>query len=138
MRPLYETEEDKSREAAVCNYICSSYNAAFVKSEDLSAFDGVFTQIDGSPIAVAEVKIRSNDSRKYPTYMISATKVDRILDYANANNVFPMLVVGFTDGVFMTKLDKKYPRASGGRRDRNDPRDIEACVFIPMEKFKLL
>jgi hypothetical protein len=138
MRPIYETDYDRQREGSVSAYVTEKYRCTFKKSEDLTSFDGVFADYNGQDFAVAEIKVRNNRSDKYPTYMISAAKVDAILAYANDRALFPMLLVGFTNGVFITKLSNHYLKSLGGRRDRNDPSDIEVCVYIPMERFKAL
>lgn len=138
MRPIYETDYDRQRESSVSAYVSEKYRCTFKKSEDLTPFDGIFVDRNGQDFAVVEIKVRNNRSDKYPTYMISAAKVDAILSYADNMGLFPMLLVRFTDGVFITKLSDRYLKSLGGRQDRNDPSDIEICVYIPMEKFKAL
>lgn len=138
MRPIYETEYDRQQEDSVGMYVAEKYGCVFRKSEALASFDGVFSKFDGVDFALAEIKVRNNSRYKYPTYMISAAKVDAILSNARNMGLFPILIVCFTDGVFITKLSDRYPKSLGGRRDRNDPNDVEMCVYIPMEEFKAL
>lgn len=138
MRPIYETDEDRSREGEVAAYIEQKYNCKFVRSEKLTVVDGVLLHPNGNAAALVEIKVRNNESARYPTYMLSATKWRNGLAEATNQGVVFLLVVRFTDGVFVTKLKQKYQVGEGGRRDRNDPKDIEQCIFIPMSDFRKL
>ena len=117
MRPIYETKQDKRNEVVVAKYTLLAH---------------------GRPRALVEIKVRTNTSSTYATYMISAVKVDAIINTAKEQGLIPFLVVKFTDGIFITKLVEDFKRGLGGRYDRGDTRDIEECMYIPMNKFKKL
>ena len=137
MRPIYETEQDKRNEIVVAKYITEKYGGTYVPSEGLAPFDGTLLTY-GCPRALVEIKVRTNTSSTYATYMIGATKVDAIITTAKEQGLIPFLIVKFTDGIFITKLADNFKRGLGGRYDRGDTKDIEECMYIPMNKFKKL
>ena len=135
MRPTYERDFDRNNEVYIKDCLEASGNFTYSKAESFSPMDGTLSRA-GKPIAMVEIKTRTNASDKYPTYMISATKVKKILLMCKENKTIPMLVVRFTDGVFATELKDGYAISKGGRKDRNDSCDIESCVYIPMKEFR--
>jgi hypothetical protein len=138
MRPIYETESDRRNEVSVQEFLTTKYSCRYEKTAHLATADAILSNADGVPWAVLEVKTRKNSSTKYPTYMISANKVNGMMQLAEERGCVPLLVVKFTDGIFAIKLRRGFDTASGGRQDRGDFRDIETCVYIPMERFRQL
>ena len=134
MRPIYENEYDRSNEGYIKNYIESKSEFTYEKSEPFSSIDGLLFQA-GEHVGNVEIKTRTNASGKYPTYMISAMKVDSILHMSKEDKVIPLLIVRFTDGVFTVVLEDRYEKRLGGRHDRNDSHDTETCMYIPMTEF---
>jgi hypothetical protein len=108
------------------------------KAAGRDAFDYAATR--GKNItAFVEVKTRTNPMHKYPTYMISMTKV------MNANAVFmstgtpSLLVVKWTDCMGWVQLNQnKFTLEIGGRRDRHDAQDIEPVCHISIDLFKVI
>eukprot|EP00919_Chromeraceae_sp_WS-2016_P060823 GHVR01144332.1.p2 GENE.GHVR01144332.1~~GHVR01144332.1.p2 ORF type:complete len:139 (-),score=5.76 GHVR01144332.1:6-422(-) len=135
MRPLYETDSDRARESDVFEYIKSKIDCDVVKAPENAHFDGFLVGPNNLPMAMVEVKNRNNASTKYPTYMLSANKCRKCKELSDSSGVPFVLVVRFTDGVFALTVKGEYPVEMGGRYDRNDPRDKEPCMFIPMDKF---
>ena len=139
MRPIYETEEDKLKELGVVEYLQrKGYKFLYTETVPLAPFDGYMARPDGANFALVEIKNRRNASDAYPTYMISANKVRIMRETAKQHGLKALLFVRFTDGVFLTELRDGEQTGEGGRYDRNDSRDVEECVFIPMERFKQL
>jgi hypothetical protein len=134
-RPFYEAPEHVSEELKVAAYVCNVFSCSYEQYPPLHPLNGKLVQ-DGITKVVAEIKIRNNASTKYPTLMMSSDKWKRGLDWAFIENKPFMLFVKFTDGIFMTKVKNKYDEAIGGRTDRNDPNDVERCVYIPISSFK--
>jgi hypothetical protein len=134
MRPVYENEFDRSNEGYIKKYIESKGKFTYEKSEPVSSIDGLLFQ-DDKHVGNVEIKTRTNASDKYPTYMISAMKVDSILHMSKEDKVIPLLIVRFTDGVFTVVLEDRYEKRLGGRHDRNDSHDTETCMYIPMTEF---
>jgi hypothetical protein len=136
MRPIYETAQDRQREDDVREYISNNYACTYIKSDRLAIVDGYLYSPDQDLIAVVEIKCRNNAHNKYPTYMISAVKWYNGLQLAKDRGVIFLLVVSFTDGVYVTKVKDSYEIKRGGRYDRGDSKDIENCVYIPMSDFR--
>ena len=135
MRPIYETAQDRAREQEVHTYIMDTLDCDFVQTGSLGNVDGFICYKDGRPAAAVEIKTRKNASDKYPTYMLSANKWRNGLVIAEQYNIPFVLIVRFTDGIFAVSLGKSYKPTQGGRYDRGDAKDIEECIYIPMEKF---
>ena len=133
---IYETETDRANESEVFGTITEKYNCTVEKCGHLAYADGYLLYEDGSRGAVVEVKKRNNAHNRYPTYMLSANKHRNLIDISTTQNIPALLFVGFTDGVYAAKLKPEYPTGQGGRYDRNNPLDVERCVYIPLKEFK--
>lgn len=136
MRKIYETDDDRQRQNRIALHLADKWNCTYIRSPDLHFVDGKILNSLGQIAAFVEIKFRNNASNKYPTYMLSAAKWRKALELAGTKKVPFMLVVEFTDGIYATKVKDSYPIAKGGRVDRNDPKDIEDCIYIPMAEFK--
>jgi hypothetical protein len=138
MRPIYETSHDLANEASVADVLSFAWKCDMVKLQVRDAFD--YAALKGKNItAFIEVKARTNPMHKYPTYMVSMTKV------INANAVFiatgtpSLLVVKWTDCIGWVKLNQNnFPLKIGGRKDRNDSQDIEPVCHIAINLFKVI
>lgn len=141
-RPIYETDADREHENEVLRAVLSlTANFFFVKAPELSCYDFEIYVTDTKKLyALGEIKVRNNSSQKYPDYMISRAKLLNCLDEADSLGVHVSLFVRFTDGLFCTKVkpDLPYPSRLAGRYDRQDSRDTEMCVFIPIAEFEFL
>lgn len=136
MRPIYETSADRQREDDVRRYISDNYACIYMKTAVLAGVDGYLYYPDQRLAAIVEIKCRKNAYNKYPTYMISANKWRNGLQLAKEKEVPFMLVVSFTDGVYVTKMKDSYEIKQGGRYDRGDSMDVEDCIYIPMSDFR--
>ena len=136
MRPIYETSADRARENGVRVHLMETFGCQYQKAPPLFCVDGQLLDADGKTAGLVEIKTRKNAHNKYPTYMLSASKWRKAMSLGDTMNVPVMLVVQFTDGVYMTRLKWDYPTAQGGRTDRNDAMDIEECIYIPITEFK--
>ena len=138
MRPIYETPHDLANEASVADVLSSAWNCEMIKLQVRDAFDYAATR--GRNItAFVEIKARTNPMRRYPTYMISMTKV------MSANTIFmstgtpSFLVVRWTDCMGWVQLNQnKFPLEIGGRKDRRDAQDIEPVCHININLFRTL
>lgn len=141
-RPIYETDADREHENEVLRAILNlTANFFFVKAPELSCYDFEIYVTDTKKLyALGEIKVRNNSSQKYPDYMISRAKLLNCLAEADSLGVHVSLFVRFTDGLFCTKVkpDLPYPSRLAGRYDRQDSRDMEMCVFIPIAEFEFL
>ena len=138
MRPIYETELDRTREDRVFRMLAEKMNFDYIGTPQLSAVDKLLCYKNGMLMALAELKIRTNKHDAYSTYLFSATKHSTLLSISESLKVPALLFVKFSDCVAFTKLRFGYEQKSGGRYDRGDHKDIETCVFIPMREFKVI
>lgn len=136
MRPIYETSADRARENGVRVHLMERFGCAYQKAPPLYCIDGQLLNGEGRTVGLVEIKTRKNTHNKYPTYMLSASKWRKAMTLGDTMKVPVMLVVQFTDGIYMTRLKSDYPKAQGGRTDRNDAMDIEECIYIPITEFK--
>jgi hypothetical protein len=135
MRPIYETSEDRQKEQDVFAMVADTFGCVCITTPKLSVADRLLCSAEGVLLGIVELKIRTNPYAKYPTYMLSATKHTQLMNTARALRVPAFLVVKFSDSVKVTRLQEDYPTSVGGRRDRGDNKDIEKCIFIPIEEF---
>ena len=138
MRKVYETSNGRSMEHNLFNELSEKMNCICITTPKLCAVDGLICRLDGSLWCLAEIKIRSNHSNKYTTYLLSSEKHKNIIDISEILKVPALLIVKFTDCVMTTTLRDNYLTSSGGRLDRNDIQDIELCAYIPMSEFRLV
>jgi len=135
VRPRYESSTNVAKELEIAARLCNVFDCTYEQYPPLHAVNGKFIK-DGKVQAIVEIKVRNNASYKYPTLMLSCAKYNKGLDWAHKENAPFILLIMFTDGLFMTKVGSGYDENIGGRSDRNDPNDIERCVYIPMASFK--
>jgi hypothetical protein len=133
-RPKYESEADRGNQ----NYVLSKLERAFGipaerPTEEFAFYDGMFTF--NSRKCVVEVKVRKNERSRYPTYMLSKMKYNTLCD-AVEMGTDALLAVQWTDQLGVIQLPAEHTVSTGGRYDRNDPKDVEEVVLIPIKKFK--
>ena len=138
MRPVYETEAHLQGEEEVAKKLEAWINnplATVVKTPPLAPYDYCIVK-KGLISGVVEIKVRSNPSDKYPTYMISLEKVSQCTSHANIIGCPFYVVVQWTDELGRWKFDRdQYTTGIGGRTDRNDSMDQEAVIYIPIKNF---
>jgi len=138
MRPIYETQDDRDREALVAKKVGDAFNCSMGKLQPRDAFD--FAAMRGDKIVgFVEIKVRANPMGQYSTYMISMTKLATAHAIFAATKTPCILAVQWTDAlgyIDMNAVDVTLKM--GGRSDRNDPRDIEPVCHIDIAAFKLI
>ena len=138
MRPVYETQAHLQGEEGVAKKLEAWINnplATVVKTPPLAPYDYCIVK-KGLISGVVEIKVRSNPSDKYPTYMISLEKVSQCTSHANIIGCPFYVVVQWTDKLGRWKFDTdQYTTGIGGRTDRNDSMDQEAVIYIPIKNF---
>ncbi len=136
MRPLYETDDDLSREARFAAIIADSFKCQLHKMPIRYGLDFVAVK-DGRTIGFVETKIRMNPVERYPTYMISLGKFMTAEAIMQTTSIPCRLAVMWTDGWGFVKM-KMTPDvvvSVGGRRDRGDDQDVEPVCLIPISNF---
>jgi hypothetical protein len=139
MRPTYETEADRGREADFSKILCQSFGCTLHKLPIRYGLDFVAVK-DGRTIGFMETKVRTNPVGKYPTYMISAGKFMSADALTRATGLPCRLAVMWADAWGHTKLvmTPEIVVSLGGRRDRGDEQDIEPVHLIPISSFEII
>ena len=138
MRPIYETDDDLSREARFAAIISDSFKCKLHKMPIRYGLD--FAAIkDGRTIGFLETKIRMNPVEKYPTYMISLGKFMSAEAITRATSLSCRLAVMWTNGWGFVKMEMTpdVVVSVGGRRDRGDDQDVEPVCLIPISSFTI-
>ena len=137
MRPLYESSQDIVSESKVLILIEKAWRCRGVKLPLKAQLDYLLLRHDRG-VAWAEIKVRTNPRGRYPTYMISLSKVMAARELAGASNLPSVLIVQWTDSLGYIRMDtlENFHIAIGGRTDRNDTQDIEPVVLIPIDDFR--
>lgn len=135
-RPTYESAGDRRNQ----RHVLSKLERAFQLRIDtpwgeFSIYDGMFDLGDGQQ-GIVEVKVRKNERRKYPTYMLSKKKYDALIELTETGFIGAMLAVQWTDQLGVVAIPTAHSAGHGGRYDRNDPADQEPVVLIPVKDFK--
>lgn len=140
-RPIYETAEDQSREAQTLReFVLHFPDMTFKKTPPLHSADYELYGPDDYK-AYVEVKNRTNEYRKYPTYMISKSKIDSILELATSEGCKAGLVIRWSDSIGYINLQDYVAHSevgTGGRWDRGDRQDVESVYYCPIEAFTIL
>ena len=136
-RPMYETTLDIGREASVAEVLASAWSCAIHKLPRLYACD--FAAMRNKVVSAwLEIKVRN---ASYPTYLISLHKWIKGIELSEATGKPFLLVVSWPvngERVVMFHPVTREPIrvVLGGRKDRNDPDDIEPMVEIPVSRFR--
>ena len=137
-RPVYEKPKDLTNADTVIEHVCAMWHWQAVKLKKFSPVDFALTDRDRIR-GWAEIKCRTNESTRYPTYSVSLHKVMAGVHQANFTGLPYYVVIGFTDGVWYINAGRyvgyhdRLDVRIGGRTDRNDPMDIEPMVHIPVK-----
>tara|TARA_A100000172_G_scaffold69562_1_gene49661 strand:+ start:942 stop:1388 length:447 start_codon:yes stop_codon:yes gene_type:complete len=137
-RPVYEKQMDRDNEAELALIVTQKWKCQMSKMKDKSAFD--YAAIRSNEVmAFIEMKTRKTEMNKYPSYLISFTKVWKAKQLYQALHLPVFLLVKWADKIAFTALHNCKPKVQiGGRKDRQDPSDIEPVAMIPLEDFLLL
>ena len=139
---IYENARTLADEHAVADRLERLWGVRMAKPPGYGR-DRIIRDHDGRLLGTVEIKARTNPRLRYPTYMIDLAKVAAMKQDAD-DGIVPLLVVQWTDWagyIDTTEWRWRDGRPDGievgmgGRRDRNDPKDIDLCAFIPVEWF---
>jgi hypothetical protein len=142
MRPLYETSSDLDRENSVVDTLQKAWNVTMSKLPIRYHLDFVIARGDKA-LAFCEVKTRNYTMAQIDSfggYLMSIGKWASAESLSRASGLPFVLVVKATDGLYHAKFRDFKPDnvLVRGRTDRNDWQDIEPCVLLNTDKFKLV
>jgi hypothetical protein len=137
--PKYENQNDLANEQAVAAYIGERHGLAMEKLNPVYRLDYAGLR-DGNVSSFFEIKCRTFGRDKYDTMMINAHKVASANYLMQAFGRSTNLVVRWTDYIGYIPFNGlgQYNMGMGGRFDRNDPKDRDICIYIPVGEFKEL
>lgn len=136
MRPRYESEADRAREAAVADEIARATGWVLKRADgEWSAVD-YFVMHEDVPLAGLEIKARTMHSKEHQTAFLSHIKWTAALDLVQERRIALVVAYAMTDGVllyFHPDPDQPEPVVKVGGRTRapRDAGDIEKIVHLP-------
>ena len=140
MRENEATQEMESRLLAAFLRYTQRTDLAAEKLPRSYVLDFVLYDKEGTVAGWIECKGRElpKTGKKYNSYMLAFAKWKCMLLTKQTSKQRVYLVVGLPDGVWTVEIHAELPvrHASGGRTDRDDPEDVEPCVYIPMTSFR--
>lgn len=134
-RPMYETREDVSREWAVAEALGRAWNKEPVKLPKAYPCDIMMNGPSG-PACFVEIKCRNIAWYMYPSLHISVQKVAHLMTLGEATMLPVYIAVQMDDCLLTHKIAHPYPITLGGRRDREDPDDVEPVFEISFDLFR--
>ena len=146
-RPIYESAQDRERQEKIAKVLALSFRSDYEMSDRFEVYDCSFIR-DGNVKAICEIKSRVRGRYDWGTiailggYMVSKRKMDLASKFAEEHNVPLILAVEVVNGIYYTAIrsslcgNKEYGVKTGGRSDRADMMDFEACYYFPCEIFK--
>jgi|TARA_R110000803_G_scaffold82942_5_gene149127 hypothetical protein len=137
-RTQYESKEDLARENELADLISMRWNCKLHKLPLQYHLDFA-AERDGEIVAFMEFKCRTFEMDKFPTFMISMSKMmtARLLFGVSGKDTY--LIVKWTDKIARCDIIHcKYDVAMGGRRDRGDWQDVDPCCYIPLSEFTII
>ncbi len=138
MRPTYESPDDLAAEQEVADIIARRWSVDPVKMPMRFRIDYALFRDHDRLVAWAEVRCRSVSLDRYPTCILSVSKVKAGLRLAEAHCVPFLFIVRWTDAIGWIRPSLDLETGVCGRWDRNDPADRDQVVIMPINQFKLL
>ena len=135
---LYESASDRRHEQEIITTLASHIpNTMFVKLNMTWRVDYAIYQ--GHKLyAFVECKRRLVNSKEYPTIILSGTKYIEGKKFATTFNVPFIFAVQFNDCLSYVDLTKDdYDLVIAGGKQRNLASDIDLCIAVPSNKFKV-
>jgi hypothetical protein len=133
------TDTDERNEQRVSELIEAAWGVEMRKYGQFDRIDR-FGVENGVTRFVAEIKVRRNESNRYPTVFASASKWFYLLRLSESLDIPGLYVFAFIDGfvgyVLASEIDARRHRIAG-RIDRVDaPNDQELIIDVPIEQLQ--
>lgn len=143
-RPFYETQNDREKEFKVAQSVATLWGYTALKLKPACEVDYALTLFDDIK-GVMEIKCRNysyDQLDRLGGYMLSCHKMSALRRWHTDFPIGIAIVIELTDGIYCWTIQsgiaiERFSKIKmTGRKDRNDPQDIEPCVLIPMGKFR--
>ena len=136
MRPVYQTQADSDKENAIADRFASAWGCEFAPMPKFYPVDKLI--IRDKPRAWAEIKRCHRNLRQYPDVWLSLHKTVYGQQMSQVTGLPFLFLVQFDDCYAYTEIVGKYEVGYAGRKDRGDWQDMEACIEIPVDRWKVL
>jgi len=135
-RPLYENNEDRGNEEAVITEVCNIWHCEYQKLPLAYKLDYALMR-DQKIVALSEIKCRNVPTDAYETIMISSLKAVAARRLSEEMKVPAMFIIRYQDDIrFINFSEEPDSVEVGGRKDRNDPQDIEIVFHYDRKRLK--
>ena len=136
---MYETAADLEREQRTIDRFLAQFPRGTARKLPRSLHaDFAIMNPQGADVLYIEVKQRFCSIRRHPTYWIGESRLKRLARTALRDGVHPLLLVEWEDAIGYVDPNEALKHAKfsyGGRRDRNDERDLERMAAFPYDIF---
>lgn len=95
-RPWYESEADRQNQLQVVEICAGKWRCTFMLTQKAREYDVVFIR-NNRTVCYAEIKCRTNGSKKYPTYDISSEKWVKLVSLARNTKLPVLIIVRYVD-----------------------------------------
>tara|TARA_R110002020_G_scaffold36666_1_gene110406 strand:- start:467 stop:913 length:447 start_codon:yes stop_codon:yes gene_type:complete len=144
---LYETDEDRTNEERAIEVLKKGTGDEYIQLPKSYRVDIARMDSDGKITAWIEYKHRSHKVNKYPTLMISATKMIEGVLFSRMTGIPFYLLASFKSSepageleFYHLKVEPETIREShiamGGRRGRGGVSDIEPVCYLDLPIFE--
>lgn len=141
VRPVYEKEEDRSRELEVSRQVSEKWRAKCLMMPKFSAADMLIFDHNNNPRCWAEIKSRNIPFGKYEHMHVAVSKILRLQQLVQLTKLRAIIIGNLTDGIYWhhcPETEAEIVKDNGGRTDRNDPKDLEPMACFYWHNFKRL
>jgi hypothetical protein len=136
-RPTYQTNSDRLNEDSIAARFSSSWKCEFVRMPDFYPIDRMAV-LRNKPVAWAEIKRRHRGLRQYADVWLSLHKTIYGRQMTETTGLPFLFLVEFNDCFAYAEIKGQYQIVYGGRKDRGDWQDMEPCIQIPVDTWKVL
>jgi len=141
-RPQYETSKDLDCEKQLSTILSQAWSCSFVKMPIKYHLDYAMLR-DEKIVGFCEMKSPNYslaDFKRFGGFFISLDKFMSANKLNETTKLPCMIVLNALDGVWYTTFhDARFHSFKiKGRKDRNDWQDMEPCVVLDTDQFKLL
>ena len=138
MRPIYESDGDREREAQVAAMYAQVMGLDAKAMPRKAPYDYEMLR-DGKLVSIVEIKCRT---KQYDPFWVSHSKMVAFHCEAHQRWVSGILLVQWPDMIGWLEVNRldpeSWPTETGGRTDRNDRKDIEKMAAFPLSWFTTL
>lgn len=136
MRPIYQTHQDRAAEDSIASRFAAAWKCDLVRMPDFYPVDRMVLR--DKPVAWAEIKRRERGLQQYPDVWLSLHKAIYGRQMSETTGLPFLFLVQFNDCFAYAEIKGQYQTVYGGRKDRRDWQDMEPCIQIPVDSWKVL